>query len=203
MSDEVLDQEKDTLNDMSIAQARAYAKLYNVALTREMTLEDIKTVIREKQRKHRMVTQADVTRGPAPGRWRITVHKTTEFGAKAGSRPVTVRVNGYVCSIPRNVPVDVPEKVVRVLENSYHYVSVEADGGAWVFEPQLSYPFQVLAMNEGPDPSPGYEKQKARTYKMRLAFRDEFGYWPKNQAQLREAMKEGLIKGIGNSKQDD
>jgi hypothetical protein len=193
MSDEILDQEKDALDGLTIAQARSYAKLYNVALSREMTLDDIKAAIKAKQAKHKMVTHADESTGPAPGKWRIKVHKTNEHGAKAGSRPVPVMVNGYKCSIPRNVVVDVPEKVVRVLENSVHYVPIENDSGLWSFEPQLTYPFQVIASTPGADPSPGYEAGRARMYKQRLAYRDEFGYWPKNQAQLREAISNGLI----------
>lgn len=195
MSEEILDQEVDRLDGMSIAQLRSYAKLINVPLTREHTTEDIKRDIRAKQKKHNIVNEADVNKGPAPGRWRIILHKNTEFGAKAGSRPVTIRVNGYVCTIPRNIPVDVPEKVVRVLENSVHYVAVEQpDGRSWGFESQLSYPFQVIAMTPGPDPSPGYEVSKARYYMMREAFRNEFGYFPKNRAQLENAIKEGFIK---------
>jgi hypothetical protein len=197
MSEEILDQkeEGDRLDNMTIAQLRSYAKLINVPLTREHTTEDIKRDIRAKQKKQNIVNEADTSTGPAPGRWRIILHKNTEFGAKAGSRPVTIKVNGYTCTIPRNIPVDVPEKVVRVLENSCHYVAVEQpDGKSWGFEAQLSYPFQVVAMTPGPDPSPGYEVSKARKYMMREAFRNEFGYWPRNSAQLEEAIKEGLIK---------
>jgi hypothetical protein len=196
MSDTNLDQEVDVLKDMTIAQARSYAKLYNVAIARDMTLEDIKAAIKAKQSKHKMVVHADTARGPAPGKWRIQIHKTMEHGSKAGSRPVPVMVNGYRCTIPRGVVVDVPEKVVRVLENSTHYVPVETDGGASTFEAVLSYPFQVLASTPGDDPSPGYEQGRMRKYKQRLAYRDEFGYWPKNQAQLREAIDNGLIKKL-------
>lgn len=194
MSEEILDLDADEFSTMTIAQARSAAKLYNVPLSREMTLEDIRAAIRAKIKKHNMVRVADVSDAPAPGRWRIVVHKSTENGAKVGGRPVQVNVQGYRCSIPRNVPVDVPEKVVRVLENSYHYVTVEQENGVSVFEPQLSYPFQVLAKTDGPDPSPGYEKVKKKWYMARMKFRDHFGYWPKNQAMLREAIKEGHIK---------
>lgn len=189
----VVEEEQDEFTNMTIAQARSSAKLYNVALSREMTSDDIKTAIRLKIKKHNFVRVADSNTAPAPGRWRIIVHKSTNEGAKVGGRPVQVNVQGYRASIPRNVAVDVPEKVVRVLENSYTYVTVEQDGGNSAFEPQLTYPFQVLASTPGPDPSPGYEKIKARWYQARKKFRDHFGYWPKNQAMLREAIKEGHI----------
>lgn len=194
MSEEILDHEGDEFDTMTIAQARSAAKMYNVPLSREMTQDDIIQAIRRKLKKHNMVKVADTSSGPATGRWRIIVHKSTEQGTKTGGRVVPVMVQGYRCTLPRNIPVDVPEKVVRVLENSYHYVTVEQENGVSVFEPQLSYPFQVLAMTPGPDPSPGYEKIKDRWYQARKKFRDHFGYWPKNQAMLREAIKEGHIK---------
>jgi hypothetical protein len=193
MSEPILDQELATrLDTMNIADLRKTAKMYNVALSREMTAEDIKAAIQRKKSKHNLVMEA-TSDAPAPGRWRIIVHKTSEHGAAAGSRPVFVKVNGFGVSIPRNVPVDVPEKIVRVLEKSVHYVPIEGADGHTRGEAQLSYPFQVVAMTPGPDPVPGYEKTKARNYARRLAFRDEFGYWPRNQAQLREAEEKGLI----------
>jgi hypothetical protein len=189
----VAEEAQDEFTNMTIAQARASAKLYNVALSREMTSDDIKAAIRQKIKKHNFVKVADTSSAPAPGRWRIIVHKSTAEGAKVGSRPVHIGVQGYKCDIPRNVAVDVPEKVVRVLETAMNYVTVEQDNGNSVFEPQLAYPFQVLAVTPGPDPAPGYEKIKARWYQARKKFRDHFGYWPKNQAMLREAIKEGHI----------
>jgi hypothetical protein len=193
MSKPVFDQELAThLDGMQIAELRKTAKLYNVALSREMTAEDIKAAIQNKKSKHGMVTEA-ISDAPAPGRWRIIVHKDSQHGAQAGSRPVFVKVNGFGVSIPRNVPVDMPEKIVRVLESSVHFVPIEGADGKTRGEAQLSYPFQVVAHTPGPDPTPGYEKTKARMYARRLAYRDEFGYWPRNQAQLREAEEKGLI----------
>lgn len=193
MSEPILDQELAArLEPMNIADLRKTAKQYNVSLSREMTAEDIRAAIQHKKAKHNLVMEAtsDV---PAPGRWRIIIHKSSEFGAKVGSRPVTVRVNGHVANIPRGIPVDVAEKVVRVLENSVHFAPVEGADGQTRGEAQLSYPFQVISMTPGADPVPGYEKAKARMYARRLAYRDEFGYWPKNQAQLREAEDAGVI----------
>jgi hypothetical protein len=193
MSEPILDLELAAhLDTMNIAELRKTAKLYNVALSREMTADDIKAAIQRKKSKHNLVVEA-VSDKPAPGRWRIIVHKTSEHGAAVGSRPVFVKVNGFAVNIPRNVPVDVPEKVVRVLESSVHFVPVEGADGHTRGEAQLSYPFQVVDHTPGPDPVPGYEKTKARMYARRVAFRDEFGYWPRNQAMLREAEEKGLI----------
>lgn len=183
----------EKLDGMTIGDLRKTAKLYNVNLSREMTAEDIKQAIHRKREKQNILLQADTSKRPAPGRWRIILHKTTDQGVKAGSRPVTLRVQGYFCTIPRNVPVDVPEKVVRVLENSVHYVMSEDDEGKTIMEAVLSYPFQLVDFTDGPDPYPGYEKAKARKYKRREAFRDEFGYWPKNMAQVEDAEQKGLI----------
>lgn len=186
----------ERLDGMNIADARKLAKQYGVSLSREMTLEDIKKAIHLKRSKHKIVDQADLSQPPAPGRWRILVHKTTENGAKAGGRPQPIRVNGYFATLPRNVPIDVPEKVVRALENTVHYVATDDESGQSSYEPRHSFPFQILAFTPGPDPVPGYEKAKARNYRMRLAYRDEFGVWPKNQAQLREAIDKGHIKRL-------
>lgn len=200
MSEEILDQEKDRFDDMSIAQLRSYAKLIGATIGRDYTTEDIKRVIRAKQKKGNFIAAADTSSDIPPGRYRIVIHKDTEFGVKAGSRPVTVTVNSVPFTMPRGVPCDVPEKVVRVLENSVHYTMSEDAAnegpgkGMTLAEVKLSYPFQVLGMTPGPDPMPGSEKSKARYYLMRKAFCDEFGYWPKNRAMLDEAIKEGLIK---------
>lgn len=193
MSEPILDQELATrLDTMNIAELRKTAKLYNVGLSREMTAEDIKAAIQRKKSKHNLVMEA-TSDAPAPGRFRIVLHKSSEFGAAAGSRPVFVKVNGCSVNIPRNIPVDVPEKIVRCLESSVHFVPIEGPDGITRGEAQLSYPFQIIASTPGPDPTPGYEKSKARMYARRLAYRDEFGYWPKNQAQLREAEDAGII----------
>lgn len=194
MSDYKVDPELEAkLDGMDIAALRKYAKNYNVQLSRDMTAADIKVAIHSKKASHNYVMEADLNAAPAPGRYRIMVHKTSHFGAKAGTRPVPVWVNGYVVSIPPGVAVDVPEKVVRVLENSVHFNPITLDDGKSAMESQLTYPFQIIAYTPGPDPVPGYEKSKARYYARRLAYRDEFGYWPKNQAQLREAEEKGFI----------
>lgn len=197
MSDNVLDPNVDEFESMTIAQARAAAKLYNVPLAREMTLEDIRAALRRKVNKSNMVRVADTNSRPAPGMYRIILHKTSDFGAKVGGRPAFVGANGFKVNIPRNIAVDVPEKVIRILENSIHYVTMEGEAGGQSYqEPHLSYPFQILDSTPGPDPKPGFEKMKARTYRAREKFRDRFGYWPKNQQQLRDALKEGFIKDV-------
>lgn len=184
---------EEKLSAMNIAELRKTAKLYGVSLSREMTTEDIKAAIRFKKSRQNISDEADTSKAPAPGRWRIIVHKTSHQGIKAGSQPAHVRVNGVSFYMPRNVPVDVPEKVVRALENSFHYEAVERDDGTTAMEAQLTYPFQIITFTPGPDPSPGYEKAKAGYYARREAYRNEFGYFPKNQAQLREAEEKGLI----------
>jgi hypothetical protein len=200
MSEEILDPLVDKFDSMTIAQLRKYAKTFHVSLGIHDTADDIKKRIRDKQRRHNMIEEADVSTGPAPGRWRIIIHKDASQG-KAGTRPVHINCNGYHCDIPRNVPVDVPEKVVRVLENSVHYVTLDADANdgtrsASTYEAQLSYPFQVVSMTPGDDPSPGHEKSKLGYFLRRKAFLDEFGYWPKNRPQVEQAEKDGLIKKV-------
>lgn len=194
MSDPKIDPELEAkLAALDINDLRKYAKNYNVALSRDMTAGDIRAAIHAKKQKHNYVMEADLNSAPEPGRWRIMVHKTSDFGTKVGSRVVTVWVNGYVVSLPRGIAVDVPEKVVRVLETSIHFNPMEGDDGRTFGEAQLTYPFQVIAFTPGPDPVPGYEKAKARYYARRVAFLHEFGHWPKNQAQVRDAEEKGFI----------
>lgn len=191
-----IDQELEAvLVAMPIGELRKTAKQgYGINLSRDMTAEDIRAAIHHKKAKHNFVTQANESSLPAPGMWRIMLHKTSDQGAKAGSRPATFRVNGFFVTIPRNVVVDVPEKVVRAIENTIHYEMVDDDEtGRVKIEPRMSFPFQILASTPGPDPKPGYEKAKARYYARRLAYLNEFGHWPKNQAEVRSAEERGLI----------
>ena len=190
---------REELEAMTIAKVRSYAAMYNISYTRDMSKDDIITTILDKMAKKNVMKAANLDAPPAPGRTRVLISKDVSIGTKAGSRPVPVWVNGYVCTIPRGVAVDVPHKVVEVLKNSYHWQMTEDtslpinDPKRMRFEPVVSYPFQILASTPGPDPSPGNEKAKQASYGPRLEFFEKFGRWPKRQ-ELLDAMKQGFIK---------
>lgn len=191
-----LDLDKE-LADKTIAQLRTYASLQRVAITREMTKEDIIAAIKAKNKDKDFLRIAEVGSMPLPGFARILMHRDPTPGA--ANRPVYVHVNGYKCTVPRGVEVDVPHKVVSVLNDAKEQRK-EVDQSQPLDSPNRirnvsvhSYPFQLISMTPGPDPRPGLEKTKQSAYGPRVAFRDRFGRWPK-RAELLEAIKEGLIK---------
>jgi hypothetical protein len=112
---------------------------------------------------------------------------------------VYVSVNGYRITIPRGVQVDVPSKIVEVLNNAKDWQLVENPDEPmnspkrYTRQPVLSYPFQLIDRTPGPDPRPGYERSKQAHYGPREKFAQLFGRWPKRH-ELLEARKEGFIK---------
>lgn len=182
------------LDELTIAQLRQYAKLYNVVVEKTATKQDIINALQAKMKSKQVLKVADESKAPPPGRWRIVLQKDPTIGAKAGSRPVPVFVNGYRCDIPRGIAVDVPEKVVRLLETCKHPQVVDDPERSGYSKIELlpSYPFQVLDKTEGPDPAPGFEKIKEASYRPRERFWQLFDYWP-SKAQLREAQEAGLV----------
>lgn len=199
---EVINQEEDDvkLEDLSIAALRKYAALYRLTVAKTSTKEDIINIIKQKRNSQDMaliVDEETAGSGPKPGWSRIQLHRDPTPGAE--NHPLYVGCNGYNIAIPRGVDVDVPNKVVGVLNDATEQRLVEnysAPSGSaerWSYQKQLSYPFSLIAMNPGPDPRPGYEKGKAAAHRPREKFRELFGRWP-THGELLEAQKEGLIK---------
>ncbi len=56
-----------------------------------------------------------------------------------------------------------------------------------------SYPFQVLEMNQGPEPLTVYEQSKKKSMGPRRRYRKLFHRWPKAR-DLTRAIEQGLIK---------
>lgn len=194
-----LDNEQDeTLKSMEIAQLRKYAAIARVAITRDMDKNEIITAIKAKQRDRDTIRIAEVGNAPAPGWTRIVLHRNGSPGAL--NRPLYINANGYKCTVPVGVEVDVPHKVVEVLNNSIE-MRKEPDTEkrdryglvAYKDVPVHCYPFQTIASTPGPDPRPGREKTEASRYGPRYKFMQMFGRWPK-RAELLEAIKEGLIR---------
>jgi hypothetical protein len=190
----------EELKDLDIGQLRKYATLNRVALTRDMNKQDIIDAIKTKAKDRDVLKIAEVGSAPKPGFARIILHRDPTPGAS--NRPIYVNANGYKCTVPRDIEVDVPIKVVHVLNDAKEQrkeldpdASMDERGGrrertVWVH----SYPFQLLAMTPGEDPRPSSSlKAKQAAYGPRVAFRDRFGRWPK-RAELLEAIKDGLIK---------
>lgn len=197
MDDQNLTELEQELNAYDMAKLRKFASHNRVAFTRDMTKEEIIEAIKAKHKDRDVVLLAEAGAGPKPGWARILLHKDPTPGA--GNRPVYIQVNGYKVTVPRGVEVDVPIKVVNVL-NDAKELRKEEDPSEPYNSPKRwrnmlvhSYPFQTLAVTPGPDPRPGLEKSKAAKYGPRVAYRDKFGRWPQ-RAELLEAIKDGIIK---------
>lgn len=184
-----------TLAELTVEQLKKYATLYKIPFNKDSSKEELIVLIENKNKNKQLSVAMDTSKAPAPGRTRIVIQKDASLGPKAGNRAVPVFVNGYRADIPRGVPCDVPHKVVDLLQNCMHPQTVIDENdpqGASKVELLPSYPFNILASTEGPDPAPGFEKVKAKTHRPREVFYQLFGYWP-HKAALREAIKEGLI----------
>lgn len=198
MSNETKKSELDLeLESYDIAKLRKFASMNRVVIARDMSKEEIIQAIKDKNKDRDIVLLAETGSMPLPGFARIILHRDPTPGA--GNRPVYVHVNGYKCTIPRGVEVDVPMKVVSVLNDAKEMRKEEDPSqpynspSRWRNTAVHSYPFQTISMTPGPDPRPGLEKGKQAKYGPRVAFRDTFGRWPK-RAELLEAIKDGLIK---------
>lgn len=186
------------LDQLSIQSLRKYAALYRITLPKDATKAGIIEIIKAKRNSQDMAVVVEDTSGrPKPGWTRMHLHRDPMPGAQ--NNPVFVGANGYNVTIPRGVDVDVPDKVISVLNDAVEYRLVENlnepinSPNRWEYKPVLSYPFSVLDRNPGPDPRPGFEKGKAATMGPRIKFKELFGRWP-SHAELLEAQKEGLLK---------
>ena len=189
------------LSDLDINELRKLATtVYRIVLTRDMSEADIRKAIEAKKKKSDYAELAELVGGaPKPGYARILVHKDPSPGAS--NRPVPLGINGYRIAIPRGIEVDVPIKVVGVLNDAKVSVLREDtslapnDPGRFKFESAHSYPFSLITMTPGPDPRPGYEQNREKQMRPRVKFRDKYGYWPRKE-ELREAMRRGDLDDI-------
>lgn len=187
--------EEMSLDDLTIQQARKYASLYRIVVPKDATKEDIIAILKARRNARDMALIVDEgSQGPKPGWARITIHRDGNVGAS--NNPVYIGANGYNVTVPRGVEVDVPIKVVGVLNDSVEERLVEvvdAQGQMkWEYKKIMCYPFQVHTMTPGPDPRPGFEKGKAAAMRPREKFREKFGRWPSRE-ELLDAQKHGLI----------
>ena len=126
-----------------------------------------------------------------PEGWaKIILHKENTPGSM--NYPHPCGVNGYICAIPRDVPVLVPIKIVDgSLATAIETVrELDKTTGNYRRVDRLAHPYQELGRTDGPDPRPNTTKQQR--YAPRKAFRDKYGFWP-NADELKEAIKLGVI----------
>lgn len=185
------------LDSMPIQQLRRFAALHRITAPRDATQKELVALIKDKQKGRDFAVVADKDTRPKPGWARIEIHRDATPGA--GNRPVYVGINGYRITIPRGVPVDVPIKIIGVLNDAKSLQLVENydeplnSPKRYSRQMVLSYPYQVHDSVPGPDPRPGYELSKQAHYGPRVQFLNLFGRWP-SKAELLEAKKQGFIK---------
>lgn len=177
-----LAQLRETLEKVSIQELRQKAvKNFGIKLTREMTKDDIINQIIGMSHKAEFagMSEGDLK----PGWARIRVHPVN-----GRMFPFYVNCNGYQCFIPFNVEVDVPRKVLGVLNDAEEFRVTADEYGNEQKSFELSYPFSIIQDVPGPDPRPGYEVQREIYLKPKYRFREKFGYWPTDKAlqQYRE-----------------
>jgi len=185
------------LETMDEAQLRKYADLMRIPVSKDMTQKEVLNAIKARQKDRSTVEIAETGTRPKPGWARIEVLRDGSQGAT--NRPIYVNANGYKITVPRGVEVDVPIKVIAVL-NDCRSIRVSEDPDKPFNDPRRfrremlpSYPFQVKDINEGPDPRPGLERTKAAKHGPREEFRTKFGRYPR-KGELIQAQKEGFIK---------
>lgn len=107
--------------------------------------------------------------------------------------PFYAGCNGYFIWIPYNVNVDVPSKMLGVLNDAQEMRITTDEFGNQTRTMESSYPYQLIHTTEGPDPRPGFEVGRERKIAAKRKFADVHGYWPKNK-DIQEARQGAILK---------
>lgn len=185
------------LEALPMGQLRSRAaKLYSVNVTTTMLKDDIIKAIKEKMSTASFAVIA-VDDKPKPGWSRVTLHKIPG----ASNHPCFVSINNYNCYIPKNIKVDVPNKVVAMLSTLKRQELVE-DFEEAVNSPSRfrwtavdAHPITVHDTTPGPDPKPGHEALKEAKMRPYFAYLKQFGRWPYPK-ELRQVLMAGRLAGF-------
>lgn len=175
-----------TLSAMDINELRHKAsKVYGLKISREHKASDLVNLILEELKKGDFMDVAD---GALKEGWaRIKVHQQS---GKA-SMPIYTNTNGYVCWIPPGHEVDVPIKVLETLNHAEEMHKVLNEFNEYVDSFELSYPYQILAVNPGKDPRPGIELQRDKKHAPFVEYYRLFGRWP-GQKEMQNYMNNSI-----------
>lgn len=184
--------------EMTIGKLREYASHMRLAIPKTATKVEIIEAIDRKLSGRVMPEIASSDTGVPPGYAKIRLHEDPMPGA--ANSPVYLNANGYQCTIPRGVPVIVPMRVVRTLQDAVvnrrrQTLQPGPDGRETFKETTVrvpSYPFDVLEMTPGPEIKTALELSKEKTIGPRRRYRDMFGHWPK-PVEITRAIEKGLI----------
>lgn len=163
---------KASLEKLEMHELRTKAsKMFGLRLTREHKKEEIVDLIMAEMSKSNYAEEAEGEL--RPGYSRIILNRT-----EGKSTLVYINCNGYYCWIPVDHPVDVPTKVISILENAKEMKKIQNEFHEYVDILTLSYPYQVIATCPGPDPKPGREAQTEKKWAPFRAFYEKYGRWP-------------------------
>lgn len=178
---------------MTLGQLKEVAKHMRVAVSKDASIEDIIESLNQKQRGKVVAQIADTDSGLKPGYARIVIDETQNSSRQT---PVYMYDNGLEFTIPRGVPVDVPQRVVRHLQSSVVKRRRQIDGEdgrpKTVMSMVMQYPMQVLDINPGPEYKTKREEAAERLIGPRRRYRDMFGRWPRPYDMTR-AIESGIL----------
>jgi hypothetical protein len=180
---------RENLELLPITELRKKASAnFGIRLNREDTKEDIidKIVGVASKADYAQTAKTDV---PLPGWARIKCHPVPG----KPTFPFYVGVNGYFIWIPYNVEVDVPIKILGVLNDAQENRITTDEFGNKKHSLEMSYPYSLLARTEGPDPRPGFEVGHERKIKAKREFAAREGYWPKSK-DIAEARQAAMLR---------
>lgn len=184
-----LDGLRARLNSLSITDIRGQAaKVYGLRITREMTKDEITELIIGHVAKTNVAHAADGEL--KPGWSRIKLNNTGDYRSE---QPVYVNANGFECHVPFGIEVDVPTRCLESLKNAVEYRVYVNDFQEKAHKFSDSYPFNVIAQREGPDPRPGLEVRREAKLAPKRRFLKKWKFFPTDK-QFREFVQSGMFK---------
>lgn len=151
------------------------SKNYGVKVQKDYTKEDLINLIVGSFSKHDF---AHATSGDMPeaGWSRIKVANIPG----RNNFPFYQQINGYTCFVPFNTAVDVPTKVLGVLDDATEMRYTDDGNNGQTMTAEQSYVYSLIATTPGPDPRPGLEVGRERKLAAKRAFAEKEGYWPRD-----------------------
>lgn len=186
------------LNELSIAELRQQAKALRIETEKDWDKSMFVAAI-DARRKSRAICRiiTDESAPIPPGFSRIMIPK----GAMGSSSPVSIQLNRFKTTLPRDVVVDVPTELLEILNNSHEVGTeeIQTPDGRYVTKlvNQKSYPYMHYGTTKGKS---GLIKggNAPATQSLREKFREIFGRWPRN-AQFKAFRDDWMAKMAGSS----
>lgn len=190
--------ETPDFREMDIGKLRQYASHLRLPLAKTATKAEIIEAIDRKLNGRVAPEFATPESKVKPGYAKIRLLSDPMPGAS--NLPVYLNANGYVCMIPRDIDVIVPQRVVRVLNDAVvkrkkQSLISDAHGREIFTNTEVtvpSYPFQILEMNPGPEVLTVLEAGRQKTAGPKRRYKQLFGRWPKPR-ELTRAIEQKLI----------